>query len=403
MTTERTEGVIMRPGGGPPPAPPSHAAASDALLPRDAADVADIVAHAAASQRTLRIAAGESWLDAGRPVTAHSYLHLASLTGIVEYNPADLTLTARAGTTLREIAAITARHNQWLALDAPGGARGTVGATIATASAGPLAASIGLPRDLVLGMEFVSGDGDRIRGGGRVVKNVAGFDLVRLQTGAWGTLGVITEVTVRLRGRPEVDCTLALSAPPSINDAMRLVRRFPEAPLAAECLNGPLAAMLGLGDGPCFLVRLGGNADAIDAQTRYLSALGDCVTPLPKVWSALREIEPPGALVARVSAAQAMVADTWNRVSHVTQGTGALVHATLARGVVRVILPPVTGSSPLTQLLALRSLGRCVVERAPAEVWSGVPPQADDRLSRRLRCALDPAGVLNPGILAGCP
>ena len=100
----------------------------------------------------------------------------------------DLTLTARAGTTLANIARATAAEGQWLALDPHGSASGTLGATIATASAGPLAHAFGTPRDNVLGIEAVTGTGEIVRAGGRVVKNVAGFDLTRLFTGAWGTL-----------------------------------------------------------------------------------------------------------------------------------------------------------------------------------------------------------------------
>src|SRR5439155_9619738 len=102
--------------------------------------------------------------------------------GIVEYVPGDLTLTARAGTTLAEIRDATAAEQQWLALDPHGSDDGTIGATVATASAGPLATAFGTPRDLVLGVEFLTGGGALARGGGRVVKNVAGFDLVRLLT-----------------------------------------------------------------------------------------------------------------------------------------------------------------------------------------------------------------------------
>ena len=157
----------------------------------------------------LRIVGRGTWLDAGRPVRATETLSTRELSGITEYVPGDLTLTARAGTTLGEIREATAAHGQWLALDPSGSDDGTIGATIATASAGPLVTFFGAPRDLVLGVEFVTGAGVVARGGGRVVKNVAGFDLTRLLTGSWGTLGVITEVTVRLHARPEADESVA--------------------------------------------------------------------------------------------------------------------------------------------------------------------------------------------------
>ncbi|MGH7647163.1 MAG: FAD-binding oxidoreductase, partial [Gemmatimonadaceae bacterium] len=166
-------------------------------------DVATLVKDAAANRAPLRIVGRGHWLDAGRPVHTATPLALDALSGIIAYIPGDLTLTARAGTTLAEIASATAEHGQWLALDPFGPDDGTIGATVATASAGPLAHSLGTPRDAVLGLEVVTGDGTIIRTGGRVVKNVAGFDLTRLFTGSWGTLGVITEVTVRLRAKPE--------------------------------------------------------------------------------------------------------------------------------------------------------------------------------------------------------
>src|SRR5919199_3193050 len=123
------------------------------------------------------------------------------------------------------------------------------GARWRTASYGPLATAFGTPRDAVLGAEFVTGAGAIVRGGGRVVKNVAGFDLVRLVIGAWGTLGVLTEITVRLRARPEVDETLAIAVGASADAVARLataLRALPFTPFAAEMVNGALATRLGL-------------------------------------------------------------------------------------------------------------------------------------------------------------
>src|SRR5215211_4142123 len=171
----------------------SSAGAHMTALAVDSVDAVRDRVRVAVDRRTgLRVLGRGSWLDAGRPVSATESLATRDLSGITEYVPGDLTLTARAGTTLGEIRRATAAHGQWLALDPHGSDEGTLGATIATASAGPLATAFGTPRDLVLGVEFVTGDGVVARGGGRVVKNVAGFDLARLVTGAWGTLGVLT-------------------------------------------------------------------------------------------------------------------------------------------------------------------------------------------------------------------
>lgn len=168
---------------------------------RGDAEVAEAIRNAAREHKSLRVMGRGTWLGAGHPVSANRPLSLADDAGIVAYTPGDLTITVRGGTTLGEIGAALQSHNQWLALDPDGGPDGTIGATVATCSYGPSAALFGTPRDQVLGMTVVTGSGDIIKPGGRVVKNVAGFDLTRLMIGAWGTLGVITEVTLRLRSR----------------------------------------------------------------------------------------------------------------------------------------------------------------------------------------------------------
>jgi glycolate oxidase FAD binding subunit len=168
---------------------------------RGDADIAAAVRDAVSDRTALRIVGRGTWLGAGSPVSASQQLLLADDRGVGAYVPDDLTITVRAGSTLRELAATLGAHDQWIALDPEGGADVTIGATVATCSYGPAAALFGTPRDQVLGMTVVLGTGEVIHVGGRVVKNVAGFDLTRLMIGAWGTLGVITEVTLRARSR----------------------------------------------------------------------------------------------------------------------------------------------------------------------------------------------------------
>ncbi|HEY7896593.1 MAG TPA: FAD-binding protein, partial [Gemmatimonadaceae bacterium] len=235
---------------------------------RTSDDVAAAVKDAAQHRAPLRIVGRGHWLDAGPPALAATPLALDALSGIVAYTPGDLTLTARAGTTLAEIAAVTAEHGQWLALDPFGTDDGTIGATVATASSGPLAHAFGTPRDAVLGLEVVTGEGTIIRTGGRVVKNVAGFDLTRLFTGSWGTLGVITEVTVRLRARPEGDETWAIAVDDddALGAVCRAARTAPVAALAFEALDAALVSRLGLGGRTTVVVRLAAAAASLRAQ-----------------------------------------------------------------------------------------------------------------------------------------
>jgi FAD/FMN-containing dehydrogenase len=348
----------------------------------------------------LRIIGQGTWLDAGRPVCDASPLSLDDDDAIIEYVASDLTLTARAGATLAEIARVTGAEGQWLALDPYGSATGTLGATIATGSAGPLAHAFGTPRDNVLGLEAVTGTGEIVRAGGRVVKNVAGFDLTRLFTGAWGTLAVITEATVRLRARPECDQTLTLALPSSdrMETWLAKLRALPFSPLALELLNATLATTLGVGDRALLLARLGGNDDSVREQLRALGRLGE-MRPAPQAaWRAVAEIEPAGAAVVRVSAPPSRLHVLWSRLSGADDGS--LVHAAVGRGVVRCIHHADTRAplAPWLERIA-HTEGTRIFERLPAHAWSGIPARVNDPLSRAVRDAFDPHRILNRGIL----
>ncbi|HEU4628240.1 MAG TPA: FAD-binding protein, partial [Gemmatimonadaceae bacterium] len=371
-------------------------------------ELRDVVAEALARRTPLRVLGRGSWADAGRPVGADRTLSVAALDGIVDYVPGDLTLTARAGTSLATLQRAVRAEGQWLPLEPWGGDDGSLGATLATATAGPTAAALGLPRDLVLGLQAVTGTGDVVRGGGRVVKNVAGFDLVRLLTGAWGTLGVLTEATVRLRALPEVDETLALPAPPlqQLGIWLARLRELPLVPLAAELLNDAMAAALALGDTPQLVVRLGGNADAVAAQRAALGELGDLTVLDGDLWARLRRADHAAGMVLRLSAPPAVVARLWLDVQRLHDALDGAVraHASVARGVVRVVLDGAPGlaDARLVDLLGARPRDGVVriFERLPAPLWPVLAPSAvDDRLSRRVRDAFDPHRLLNPGIL----
>lgn len=365
--------------------------------------IGERVRDAAHRGARLRIVGAGTWLAAGRPVDSTEQLSLGSTSGIVEYTPGDLTLTARAGTTLAEIRDAVSPHEQWLALDPYGSDTGTIGATIATASAGPLATRFGTPRDLTLGVEFVSGRGATVRGGGRVVKNVAGFDLTRLLTGSWGTLGVITEATVRLHARPEADVTLAVPSRARSDDAARVraaLVRWPFVPFACEIVSENVGRQIGLG-GAYVLFRLGGNGESVEAQKRAVAELGDAHDVRPDVWRALREAEGDAPFVARFSRAPAEIANTWSDAASIALGEGAWMTASPARGIVRSVLQ---ARAPVTQIASkLAEVGsHVIVERAPAQVWGELSPSlsgAAGQLQSRVRDAFDPRRVLNRGIL----
>jgi glycolate oxidase FAD binding subunit len=371
--------------------------------PSSTADVVSVVHDAAARRAALRIAGRGHWLTAGRAVRSATPLPLGGIAGIVEYTPGDLTLTARAGTSLAELARVTAAERQWLAMDPFGSADGTLGATVATASAGPLAHAFGTPRDNVLGLEFVTGTGDVVRGGGRVVKNVAGFDLVRLLTGSWGTLGAITEVTVRLRGEPEVDATIAVAVPPSdlLDPWLASVRAAPLAAYTLELLNDALAEHVGLERRPVLLVRVAGNEALVRAQRETLATFGDAAEVDAGVWARLRECEAIDSFVWRLSDRPSRLAGLVGDrlVDH--ERRGLFVHASVGRGVARFVAPlqAFDAGRHDDRRNARDATHTTVFERAPSALWRRQSDVALERLTRGVKLAFDPLDILNPGIL----
>lgn len=367
--------------------------------------IAERVREAHWAQQRLRIVGAGTWTEAGRPVEADETLSVADHRGIIEYVPGDLTLTARAGTPLSEITAVTGAEGQWLPLDPWGGDDGTLGATLSTATAGPHAFAMGLPRDVVLGVEFVAGSGQVVRAGGRVVKNVAGFDLTRMVIGSWGTLGVITEATVRLRSRPEHTSTIAISVATShgsLNELATRLRALPFAPLASELINGRLAAQLGLGDDALLVARVGGNEKAVRAQLDLLRSLGDARDTDETVWHSLRAPEPEGSASWRWSQLPSVFGETWAAADRATRTLGgARMHGNPARGVVRIVASDTqkVNAAELTRAAAAFS-GTVAIECLPPNAWSLVAATpAQDPVSRGIRAKFDPGRVLNAGIM----
>jgi glycolate oxidase FAD binding subunit len=379
-----------------------NASAAGAVIDASTTEqVQEAVRDAAARGDAMRVVGAGTWLHAGRPVRAASSLSVRSLAGVVEYVPGDLTITAWAGTSLEELDRVTAEHGQWLALDPFGARESTLGATVATGSFGPLAASFGTPRDVVLGLQFVTGDGQIVHGGARVVKHVAGYDLVRLMTGAWGTLGVLTMLTLRLRARAPVDATYAVAIAAPLREWITAYRAASISPLATELLDGVTAAALGAGSETTALVRVSGNDETVAAQEKALAELGRVRSVSHDTWAALARRDPVRPTAAlRLSHRSARIADVWEVATAIARDVpDAFVHATLERGMARVILPHIGDADLLSRL---RQRGECtrVFEILPAALWQEVAPSAvSDPLSQRVRAAFDPERRLNPGIL----
>ena len=372
---------------------------SAVVAPESVDAVRDAIADAHASQAPLQIVGAGSWRNAGAPVAATRALSLRQVSGIVEYVPGDLTITARAGTSMAELAHATAAHGQWLGLDPAGDRLGTIGATIATASSGPLAHAFGTPRDLVLGLEVVTGYGEVVRPGGRVVKNVAGFDLVRLFTGSWGTLGALTSVTLRLRALPVHDVTLVMPVRDTaqLNELLPALRANTVSLLACEWLDGGTASRHGVSAGDdVILLRIGGNDRFVRGQRAVLDAIAPCRSADPAIWSAIAALDVQAEAVVRFSG---MVSDVASRIAHLritltAAGATVAVHASLGRGIVRVIVTD--GAAQARAVLQLAASGESrVVERLPAAWWGTEPDPFAGGLAGRIRDAFDPRRVCN--------
>ncbi|MCU0650068.1 MAG: FAD-binding protein [Gemmatimonadaceae bacterium] len=379
------------------------------VTPRDVDALAGLLRQAHASRTPVRITGASTWRNAGRPVaTPHDVLDVRALAGVIEYEPGDLVLTVGAATTLAEIDAVTAPHGQWIGLDPFGTDAGTIGATVATASVGPLSYAYGAPRDQLLGLAYVTGEGTVAHGGGRVVKNVAGFDVVRLHCGAWGTLGVITSVSLRCFARPAAEATLALPLPERAtarDELLDTLRNAAIAPFACVVVDGALAARLGRIASPCVLLRLGGNAAALRAQCDVVAALGPAELLDQSAWRALRAMDDEALAVARVSARPASLGAAWQHVDAALQHSGIAADAVrraalLDRGVIRLAIDRASDEALTTLIARLAPPGGAVRwESLPASCWPFVRSAVDDALSKRVRAAFDPARILNRGVL----
>ena len=354
-----------------------------------ASDVAAVQEAVGEGGRLIPVAGATHTATVPGPDGAGRVIDVSGLTGIVDYDPAELTFTARPGTTLAEIGAMLASHGQHLPFDPPRlGAAGTIGGAVAAGVTGPGGFAAGV-RDFVIGVRFVDGTGRLAAGGGRVVKNAAGFDLPKLMVGSLGRLGVIVELSLKVFPRPAASATV----------------RFPTKGLPAG-----LAAVAALARGPVpvtaldlapdgsLTARIGGSAELIEARAARLArALEPPGAPLEGEaahWEEARRFGWVGAsarLVVVPTAPRQIVA-----LDAELERRGAGRRYGLGANVAWVAWPQSLPLGDLSDLLAAEALSGVVLTGAPhPEPLIGAA--SGGTFGRRIAAALAPAGVFARG------
>ncbi len=400
------------------------------LKPADAQSLRDAVAWAAEASQPIELVAGGSKRGLGRPLQVAHTLDLSALSGIVAYEPSELVLTARAATPLAEIAAALEGQNQMLAFEPPdwsallaGPAGQTIGGVLSCNLAGPRRFKAGAARDHFLGLAGVSGRGESFKAGGKVVKNVTGYDLCKLIAGAYGTLVALSEITVKVLPRPEktrtvlllglddgqavAAMTAALNAPYEVSGAAHLpAARARGSAVSYVAAAGTAVTLLRLeGPGPsvahrCAALRaelaaFGASEELHSANSALLwREIGD---------AALLAGDDAGRVVWRLSLppanAPAVIATLARRddITHFLDWGGGLLW--LAVGVAH-------GGSDDGGAAAIRAAlggqGHATLIRAPAALRGAVPvfePLGGALLSLagRVKESFDPRRIFNPG------
>jgi glycolate oxidase FAD binding subunit len=341
------------------------------------AGICERVREAAARKSALRIRGGGSKEFYGRPGEGEA-LEMAGYAGIVAYEPRELVLTVRAGTRVADIEAALGAERQMLAFEPPHfGAGATIGGTVAAGFSGPRRPYAGSARDFVLGARIVNGKGEDLSFGGRVIKNVAGYDVSRLMAGALGTLGVITELSFKVLPRPPREATLAFALDEA--KAIEQANRWAGQPLpisAAAWLDGVLR------------VRLSGAESAVNAARARLG--GEEVGAGDAFWMELREHRLPffraGAPLWRLSMPQAAAPVATPHAQLVDWGGGQRwVSGELDAAAIRTTVEAAGGHAT-----RFRNPG------GARDVFHPLQP-AIAKIHKRLKDAFDPAGILNPG------
>ena len=397
----------------------------DILKPRDEHDVAEAIAWAVAENKTLEIVGHGSKRAIGRAAQTDKTLDLSALSGIELYEPDELILTAKAGTPIAIIEKTLAKQGQELAFEPmdcaalfagkPG--KGTLGGTLAASLSGPRRIKAGAARDFALGIHAVSGRGEAFKAGGRVVKNVTGYDLPKFLSGSWGTLAAVTRATIKVLPRSEavetvvalgLDDTRAIEAMSvamgsscEVSGAAHLPAEVTaRMPVSSVTAAGRAVTALRLEGIPVSIAYRRQKLEQLLAPFAALAALGR--RDSRAFWRAVRDAAPfaDGSQnpIWRISAAPS---EGPRIAAAVRAASGALVFYDWAGGLLWAAMPGKNAEEWAVRS-ALAGRGHALLVRAEPTVRASAgvfePPEAGlAALSKRLKNSFDPKGVLNPG------
>ncbi len=398
-----------------------------AFQPSNAAEAAEVVTWAMAESQSLEIVSGGSKRGLGRPPHADHRLDVSRLSGIVDYEPAELILTARAGTPMAEIESELEARRQMLAFEPPdwrgllgGGGEPTLGGVLACNLAGPRRVRAGSARDFFLGFSAINGWGDVWKAGGKVVKNVTGYDMCKLQAGAYGTLSVLAEATLKVMPKPETACTVLFQsmadeiAIPELSKALNT----PYEVSAAAHLPAPVARRSGVaavaeGLGAVTALRIEGPAPSVAFRANAIESLlghGDRLdaADTQRLWAEIGRVRPllgPGArcvwrLCPTPTSAHAVtnaLRAEFASAEALYDWGGGLVWFSLEAGEAG----PDGGASRVRSAMG-RAGGHATLVVAPDDVRGATAvfeplEGALASLTKRVKSGFDPRGVLNPG------
>lgn len=407
---------------------------TDTIKPRDAKEVEQAVHWAAGNKKALELVGQASKRGLGRPAQTDATLDLSGLTGVTLYEPEELVLSAKAGTPMAEIEDLVASRGQMLAFEPMdfsallGGVpcAGTIGGVLAAGLAGPRRIKAGAARDHFLGFSAVSGRGELFKSGGRVVKNVTGYDLSKLMAGSFGTLAAMTDVTVKTLPRPETEASvLVLGLAPeqaiaAMAAAMGSSCEVASAAHIPETLAARLSDDLPVGHAVTAL-RLEGVAPSVAHRHDVLAGLMQPFGPHGGLnegqsrmfWRAVRDVIPFAAPAPGSDEAGAPIRPVWRLSTAPSKGAelARLIAGRIdaeflfdwAGGLVWAALASADDAGAAVVRAAIRQCGgHATLIRASAAVRAAVDvfePQdaALAALTRRVKDSFDPAGVLNPG------